>query len=178
MPTKVVEQMKSDEAKWLSTRHDSADGDREAAIKKLSKRDRFLFRQHFNRLRESIQDKGYGNCWLRTESVIEQLRKQIFLDDGADIHVGDFIVMPNHVHMLIVPAERKLELCLKRIKGSSARFCNKLLERDGKFWQADTFDHIVRNVEQLEKYRRYIRDNPRNAGVRVPECAYYRAAWM
>ena len=36
---------------------------------------------------------------------------------------------------------------------------------DGEFWQVEQFDHLVRSPEDFDKYRRYIADNPANAGL-------------
>ncbi len=103
----------------------------------------------------------------------------MFSGDGSSYHVGDFIIMPNHVHALLLPnLERSLENVLKSVKGISSRACNLLLERTGQFWQPESYDHIVRTLEQFVHYREYIRANPKKAGTEVHPEAYYRAAWM
>lgn len=178
LPPKALQAIRYQESKWLSDRGIESNLNREEILQGLTSRDKFLYRKNLNRLREQVQDQGHGACWLNQLAIIDKVRQQIFADDGHVLHVGDFVIMPNHVHLLIVPTTRELELCMKRIKGSSATFCNRILGRRGTFWQADTFDHIVRNVEQLEKYRKYIRDNPAQAGVKVPDAARYQADWM
>ncbi|HKD37637.1 MAG TPA: hypothetical protein VKB78_12585, partial [Pirellulales bacterium] len=65
-----------------------------------------------------------------------------------------------------------------RIKGASAVECNRALGRSGAFWQADSYDHIVRSLEQLYQYRQYVADNPRKAGIQLLTSAYYIARWM
>ena len=72
----------------------------------------------------------------------------------------------------------KLELILKSIKGASAVACNRLRGRTGAFWQADSYDHITRSLEQLSAYRDYIARNPTLADVELPPQALYRADWM
>ena len=87
--------------------------------------------------------------------------------------------MPNHVHLLILPLPGSdLESLLKGIKGSSARVCNQVLKRAGQFWQPDSYDHIVRNLEQLTHFREYIADNPKKAGIVLAVQAQFRADWM
>ena len=178
IPQEAIERLEHEESAWLKARGIDGASGRKAAIERLSKTDRYQFHRHLNRLREQVHDAGHGECWLRQPDVIAQLRTQIFADDDNVSHVGDFVIMPNHVHMLIVPDGRELEVCMKRIKGSSATLCNRILDRSGTFWQADTFDHIVRNVAQLARYRNYIADNPTNAGIQIHEQAHYRAEWM
>ncbi len=43
------------------------------------------------------------------------------------------------------------------------------MNRQGRFWQQDGFDHLVRSVEQFDYLRRYIADNPRKARLRAGE---------
>lgn len=178
IPESARERIQHEENLWLKARRLSTKLDRSEILDMLNVRDQFLYRQHLNRLREDVNDKGHGDCFLDRIEVITQLHAQIFADDKDCLHIGDFIIMPNYVHMLIVPQERELELCMKRIKGSSATLCNRILQRTGIFWQADTFDHIVRNIEQRKCYREYIADNAKKAGIKIPDIAYYRAEWM
>jgi len=49
---------------------------------------------------------------------------------------------------------------------------NHALGRTGKLWQDESFDHIVRDENALEKFSAYIRGNPQAAGLRIGE---YRA---
>ena len=42
---------------------------------------------------------------------------------------------------------------------------NELLDRSGKLWQRESFDHIVRTVEHLDRFVEYIEQNPVVAGL-------------
>jgi putative transposase len=76
-----------------------------------------------------------------------------------------YVVMPNHVHLLIWPKIAP-ERLLKSLKGSTAREANRLLGRTGEpFWQKESYDHWVRNPVELEKIRAYIEANPVKAGL-------------
>lgn len=66
--------------------------------------------------------------------------------------------MANHVHLLIRPPIAP-DLLLKSLKGTTARYANRLLGRTGKpFWQKESYDHWVRND------RRALRYSPREFG--------------
>jgi len=54
---------------------------------------------------------------------------------------------------------------MKSIKGYSAREANKLLNSKGNFWQSESYDHIVRNEDELEKIIKYVIFNPVKAGL-------------
>jgi putative transposase len=49
---------------------------------------------------------------------------------------------------------------LRLIKGSTARACNAALRRTGAFWQHESYDHVVRNGEELEQTIWYVLNNP------------------
>jgi putative transposase len=137
---------------------------------------------------QSCLDRGLGECHLRDPVCATALREELLRDDGHRHHLGDFVIVPNHVHLLITPVDNdvernsfrstKLELILKSIKGASAVACNRLCHRTGSLWQADSYDHIVRSLGQLSAYREYIARNPMLAHLELPAQALYRADWM
>jgi putative transposase len=76
-----------------------------------------------------------------------------------------WVVMPNHVHLLIAPLA-PIAAITKAIKGSTARAANLLLNRTGEyFWQDESFDHWIRDEAQFEKVKKYIERNPVAAGL-------------
>jgi REP element-mobilizing transposase RayT len=71
-----------------------------------------------------------------------------------------YVIMPNHVHLLIEP-HTSLERITRGIKGVSSRVANFILARPGlTFWQGESFDHWVRTPAEGEKICRYIENNP------------------
>jgi putative transposase len=87
---------------------------------------------------------------------------------GSDLghyELGLFVIMPNHVHVLLRPLVSPSRL-LKSLKGSTAREANRLLGRTGEqFWQRESYDHWVRNQEEWSRIARYIERNPVKAGL-------------
>jgi REP element-mobilizing transposase RayT len=76
-----------------------------------------------------------------------------------------WVVMANHVHVLIHPTTA-LSRITKAIKNFSARQANALLGRTGRpFWQDESYDHWVRNPAEMEEIVRYIEANPLAAGL-------------
>src|SRR5262249_41655727 len=60
-----------------------------------------------------------------------------------------FVVMPNHVHILITPSVEiaKITHTLKRF---TARDANRVLGLTAKpFWQDESYDHLVRNEREF-----------------------------
>ncbi len=78
-----------------------------------------------------------------------------------------WVIMPNHVHVVMRPW-RPLPAVMRWIKGSTARSANLLLQRTGKpFWQYESYDHVIRNSDELNRAIRYIERNPVRAGLAV-----------
>ncbi|HVX09660.1 MAG TPA: transposase [Pirellulales bacterium] len=106
-------------------------------------------------------DAGYGECLLVRPEV-----RQIVVDaldhfDGARYRLHSWVVMPNHVHAVVSPfAENGLSQILQSWKSFTSKAINKLLARTGTFWQKESFDHLVRSPESLERIDAYILANP------------------
>jgi hypothetical protein len=80
----------------------------------------------------------------------------------ARYSLREWVVMPNHVHVVVTPlAGHNLSKILHSWKSFTATAINRQLGHRGALWQKESFDHIVRSADQLERIERYIHDNPR-----------------
>jgi REP-associated tyrosine transposase len=117
---------------------------------------------------ESFLDKSKGGpLWLKIPEIADSTDTAI-LKGAQQLEqyvLRSYVVMPNHVHILIVPRV-PLKRITDGIKGVSARRANELLQRKGKtFWQAESFDHWVRDEAEEAKIHHYIENNPVKAGI-------------
>jgi len=71
-----------------------------------------------------------------------------------------WVVMPNHVHLVVDVWDVPLAKLIHGWKGQSSREANGLLHRKGKFWQEDYFDTLVRDEAHLKRAVRYTEQNP------------------
>lgn len=87
------------------------------------------------------------------------------------VDLDEFVVMPNHIHGIIVITGRacpeakrpSLGQIVGYFKYHSTRLYNLLDKTDGvKLWQRNYYEHIIRNECEWHAIRRYIRDNPYN----------------
>ena len=109
-------------------------------------------------------DLGHGACWLGESAVAEVVQNALHHFDGERYWLGSYVIMPNHVHALVRPiAGHALSDILHSWKSFTANQANKALGRQGQFWQDESFDHIVRDEHHLEKFGRYIAENPAKA---------------
>lgn len=110
----------------------------------------------------------------RVKALIETLG-----DFNPEAFVDCFVVMPNHVHLVLklergtTPShsENNLGRIIGKLKSLAAReyrlLKKKGLSRDigSKLWQANYWEKIVTDHQQLEVIRAYIVNNPKNWSV-------------
>ena len=120
-------------------------------------------------LRERIEryaDQGHGACWLRDERIASRVEEALFHFDGVRYRLLAWVVMPNHVHVLIetLPGFPLADV-IHSWKSYTAKQANKTLERTGAFWMPDYFDRYVRDEQHLAAVTDYIEQNPVKAGL-------------
>ncbi|MFH5806905.1 transposase, partial [Alienimonas sp. DA493] len=121
---------------------------------------------------------GRGSCLLRSPALRHVVTQSLRHLDGRLAWVGDWVVMPNHVHALLTPLPGvPLEESLHSLKSFTAPQINRIVGCRGPLWQKETYDHIVRNVEQLDAFQNYIRLNPVKAGLGQAEFSHDTARY-
>jgi putative transposase len=76
--------------------------------------------------------------------------------DQTGLH--DFVIMPDHIHLLLspkVPLERAIQL----LKGGFSFQARRELQWKGNIWQAGFSDHRIRDLADWDKHSEYIRKN-------------------
>ena len=92
--------------------------------------------------------------------------------------------MPNHFHAIVIIGDKQnppmidgfpdtsngkavfaspiktVGSIVRGFKGASTSKIWKIRENEGKIWQYNYYEHIIRNEEELERIRKYINDNP------------------
>ena len=136
---------------------------------------------------DAILDKAEeGPLWLKEERIAD-LMQEVLLQRYAELYtLWAYVVMANHVHVLLQPRlltdktedepkdEKdyvKLSKVTQSLKGYTSLEANRMLQRTGKtFWQAETYDHWVRDEAEFQRIVKYIENNPVKAGlVEKPE---------
>jgi type I restriction enzyme R subunit len=100
---------------------------------------------------------------------------------GARYDLLAYVVMPSHLHWVFRPRDDwcrsagpnrrpPRERIMHSLKTHTALECNRARGRQGSFWQQESYDHCVLDVEELERVIRYVEQNPVKAGlVETPE---------
>ena len=77
------------------------------------------------------------------------------------VGVDEYVVMPNHVHMILVFPQEQCNL--SAVVGSYKSYVSKMfhVEHPGvTLWQRSFYDHIIRNENAYCEIKRYIQENP------------------
>lgn len=120
----------------------------------------------FRKRVEHYLDAGAGACGLRRTDVAEMVKAALLHHDGDKYQLVAWVIMPNHVHLLLIPAAGvHLPDILHSIKSFTAQQANKLLDRSGAFWQRESFDRYIRNERHFRNVIEYIEENPVKAGL-------------
>jgi REP element-mobilizing transposase RayT len=90
---------------------------------------------------------------------------------------GLWSLMPDHVYLILTPLTDALgqriyplHEIMRAIKSHSARLINERLDCQGRIWQEESFDHVLRSSESLDAKIAYVLGNPVRAGlVNVPK---------
>jgi REP element-mobilizing transposase RayT len=148
--------------------HDSLPANREFPKKALTSGEAFAA---MDRL---LEETPSGTFYLRQPAIAEMIVEAIQYNASTlkhyDLHA--FVVMPNHIHLLITPLIALANL-MRSLKGITAKRANEILGLTGRpFWQEESYDHLVRNRNEFEKIRTYIEANPIRARL-VPESNQY-----
>ena len=171
IPADVLQRWRHERQQWLRKHGiNPRANDWRQQLQKLGSETRHEFFQHFSQRWHQELDAGHGACVFRRPELAEIVADSLRKFDGDRYELTDFVVMPNHVHLLAAfPNE---EAMLKQSEGwkhYQAVQLNSRLGTSGRFWQQDGFDHLVRSAEQFEHFRKYIADNPRLAGLSAGE---------
>ncbi len=114
---------------------------------------------------ERYLDRGYGSCLL-VDQAAKVVEDRLLACDGKGYRLLAWVVMPNHVHVLVRILEaRALSIAVQGWKSVSAHLLNAQLAREGQLWQKGYHDRLIRNEKHLLNVVRYIHNNPVKAGL-------------
>lgn len=126
---------------------------------------------------ENYLDRSHGACWLRRPDIASLTETVLRQFHGRACDFLAWVVMPNHVHVLVQVRDTPLSSLIKAWKGRVAREANRLLGREGAFWERDYWDTYMRDEDHSARARRYTEQNPVRAGlVRVAQDWPYTSA--
>ncbi|MDH7528379.1 MAG: TaqI-like C-terminal specificity domain-containing protein, partial [Ignavibacteria bacterium] len=162
LPKEKIEQLEKEREQWLKVhKKDKTE---------LTEEEKQEYYKLFSERVEEWLNNGYGSCILKDEKIARIVADTLLHFNGERYDLDDWVIMPNHVHLLIRPRnDYTLSDILHSIKSYSAHRINKVLNRKESVWMHESYDHIVRNENSFLAIKNYIRSNPIKANVKLPD---------
>jgi putative transposase len=129
------------------------------------------FQHYFTRWDQALDSLAYGENFLSEPEIAGLVSDSLFHRDGKVFDLEAFCIMPNHVHLLFTPLKDSegsffsLSRIMHSLKRYTTRESNRILLRQGPFWQHESYDHFIRNEAEFKKTIEYVLLNPVKAGL-------------
>jgi len=120
---------------------------------------------------------------LKRKEAAESVREALEYYHNNRYELIAYCIMPNHVHVVVqlLMDEKGVLFPLSKItqnwKRYSARQINQLLQRSGSFWQAESYDHVIRNDKEFNQFILYTLENPVKAKL-VDKWNDWQYSWL
>jgi REP element-mobilizing transposase RayT len=142
---------------------------------------------YFGKFDKLLDTSDFGPTWLKKKEIAEIVKDAIHFYDNKKYNLVCYTIMSNHVHQVFTPIVDRIsdstnipseaEVSRNRVSGYivtkilqdlkrfTARECNKVLNRTGTFWQYESYDHVVRDYDELLRIVEYVLNNPVKIGL-------------
>ncbi len=127
------------------------------------------YHRQFPDLLEQWMDQGSGSCLLGDEASRLLLEEVLMRCQGDKVVHHAWVIMPNHVHLLLKPMVPLGDLVKAWKSFSARRIAGKTI------WQANYRDTLIRDGEHFANAVRYIRRNPVKAKLRDGEFTLWQS---
>jgi len=115
---------------------------------------------------EELLDRGIGHCHLSNPRIAQMVAESLRYYDGHRYILNAWVIMPNHVHVLLTPkTQNSISTIVHSWKSFTAKQANRILGQQGPFWQREYFDRRIRNDRHFQDVVKYIHNNPLKAGL-------------
>ncbi|MFO7447740.1 MAG: transposase [Ignavibacteriaceae bacterium] len=130
---------------------------------KLGPKEKKIFKKY-----DGILDSGcYGNKYLNIPEIAKINQDILHTYDDKEYFLICYCIMPNHIHLVfnLLKNNSGISKIMQLIKGNSAIKSNSILNKNGTFWQDESFDRLVRDEKELYNIIEYVINNPVKAGL-------------
>jgi putative transposase len=115
---------------------------------------------------DAFLDAGHGCCLLKHTNCARIVEDNLLHFDGVRYRLIAWVIMPNHVHVLVeIMNDSPVADLVHSWKSYSATRINRLMIRSGSLWQREYWDRYIRDEAHLHQVIAYIHDNPVTCGL-------------
>lgn len=102
---------------------------------------------------------------LRRPKAAQIVREALEFYNGDAYSLGDWVVMPNHIHVVYTRPTRPVGKICKDFKSYTGLVINRWIGESGPLWQRDFHDRYARDPGHLSNMGFYVLLNPVKAGL-------------
>jgi putative transposase len=114
----------------------------------------------------------HQNLFQRTETADLFVTTLFGYRDRGEFLLHDFVVMPNHIHLLLSIDETHIGRAMQMVKGGFSHALGQTGLKLKAVWQPSYYEHRVRDAEEYVRMRSYIHQNPVRRGLAGEATAY------
>lgn len=109
-----------------------------------------------------VATKSWENTfWFQaTKAAQIVVGKMLEYRASGNYLLHDFVLMPNHLHLILTPDASSLEKCMQLIKGGSSFEIHKLRGSRAAIWQSGFHESRVKSWKEYQTKRDYVNFNP------------------
>jgi len=126
----------------------------------LNEKLRTLHDFYFGKYEALLDNPNCGRLDLEVAEIAQIVKDSLHHLEQKEFELICYCIMPNHVHLIIKPNDKVLFRILQSHKSFTAKLANKKLGKSGKFWQSESFDHMIRDEYWLAQKIQYTLNNP------------------
>jgi len=105
-------------------------------------------------------------CFFNDQDYQTYLNWLVEYSDITDCLVHAYVLMPNHVHLLLTPANtNSAGDLMKRLGQRYVQYVNRSYKRSGTLWEGRFRSCVIEQETYLFNCQRYIEMNPVRAGI-------------
>ena len=136
----------------------------------------FIYKKLFMKIEDYLDKGHHGPTWLKDPKMAQIIKGSLHFKDGTDYFLFAYCIMSNHVHLVFQHIaggmepnkvnEYPITKILASLKKYTGRRCNSYLGRTGhQFWQNESYDHVIRDSDELHRIVHYTLSNPVKANL-------------
>lgn len=108
------------------------------------------------------QDPNYSLLGNAADCLASEIN---LLSDSNIALIHAWVIMPNHVHILVTPEDGKISKVIQRLKGRTSYQLSSQNNKPEKLWKPRYYDRRLRSEKHLPATIEYIVMNPVKAGL-------------
>ncbi len=146
LPQEKLDQLREEKESWLKRHPQPWDI-------KVTKE----YIEKFGKAVDKWLDNGHGDCLLKKQCNRKIVEDALLFFNGKRYDLVAFVVMPNHVHILMKLKEGfDLTEIMRSLKSYTAKEINKSEKKSGPVWQSESYDRLIRDEVHFDNVVRYI----------------------